>query len=118
MRTDVLSWDAQTRAQYGQEYVAQQGRLAGVSGRHVKGSPLRELHNGVFDVLTGRDGRGIRWLGSGSRIYDVVGTWMPHGLVSWMLGLQGERKVAMVGEEVGKEVGEAVGDWEEIETVG
>lgn len=113
MREDVLSWDAPTRAQYAREYVAQHAHLPGVSGGHTKGSSLRELHNGVFDVLTGRDGREIRWVGRGSRMYDLVGTWIPHGLVGWMLGLQGERKVAAVEEEVG----EAVGDWEEVETV-
>ena len=115
----MLSWDAQTRAQYAREYLAQRVQLEGLSGRHVKGSSLRELHNGVFDVLTGREGRGVRWVGRGSRIYDFVGTWMPRGLVGWMLGLQGEGKVVVVGgqeEEVGV-VGEGGGDWEEVETV-
>ncbi|KAA6416203.1 MAG: hypothetical protein FRX48_00923 [Lasallia pustulata] len=111
LRADVLSWDAQTRAQYAQEYVAQQAHLAGVSGHHVKGSSLRELHNGVFDVLAGRDRRETVWVGRGGRIYDLVGTWMPSGLVGWMLGLQVERKVAVRAGEVG----EGSGEWEEVE---
>ena len=111
MREDLLSWDAQTRAQYAREYMAQQAHLAGVSGSEVKGSSLKELHNRVFDVLTGREASEIRWLGRGSRVYDIVGTWVPYGLVGWMLGFQGQEKVATRSEEVGG----GGGDWEEVE---
>ena len=116
LRADVLSWDARTRAQYAGEYVAQQEHLAGVSGGLVKGSSLRELHNGVFDVLTGREGREVRWVGRGSRVYGFVGTWMPRGLVGWMLGLQGEGKVPGGGEGEAV-VGDGSGEWEEVGTV-
>ena len=105
----MLSWDAQSGAQYAREYVALQAHLAGVSGRHVKGSSLRELYNRVFDVLAGRERREMVWVGRGSSIYDLVGTWVPSGLVGWMLGLQGERKVAVGSEKVG----EGSGEWED-----
>ncbi|KAL9125808.1 MAG: hypothetical protein Q9217_005039 [Psora testacea] len=52
-----------------------------------KGSPLRELHNGIFDAIVRGKGRGgTIFVGRGSRTYDLVGRWVPPNIVEWMLG--------------------------------
>ena len=59
--------------------------VAGI-GSAVKGSPLRELHRGVFDAIISERGRsGTMYLGRGSRTYDYVSRWVPAGVVGWML---------------------------------
>ncbi|KAG8526965.1 uncharacterized protein KY384_008394 [Bacidia gigantensis] len=51
------------------------------------GSALRELHNNVFDVIVRSKGRNSTvFVGRGSRVYDIVGKWVPSGLVGWILG--------------------------------
>ena len=67
----------------------------------IRGSKLKELHNAVFDALappvvfkafgvaawgkTGRQARTV-YVGSGARLYDVVGKIAPEGLVGWIMG--------------------------------
>lgn len=54
-----------------------------------KGSPLRELHICVFDVMVqGRGRGGTVFVGSGARAYDMVGKRVPSGVVGWMMGLR------------------------------
>ncbi|KAI9828744.1 MAG: hypothetical protein M1832_001849 [Thelocarpon impressellum] len=99
-RADVLSWPAAARALYGRDYSA----LASSSPSSVRGSPMRELHNVVFDALApppasshpllgplGWRGRasGVRHVGHGAALYALVGAWAPAGLVGWMLGVRG-----------------------------
>jgi hypothetical protein len=57
------------------------------SGAGPKGSPLRELHNAVFDAMERGRGGTIR-VGMGSAIYGFVGTWIPRGLVGWIMGIR------------------------------
>lgn len=53
----------------------------------VKGQSLRELHNGVFDAIVRGKGRnGTIFVGRGARSYDLVGKWVPDGIVGWMMG--------------------------------
>ena len=53
----------------------------------VKGPSLRELHNGVFDAMVRGKGRnGTIFVGRGARSYDLVGKWVPDGIVGWMMG--------------------------------
>ena len=54
--------------------------------RGTKSSSLRELHDGVFDTVVGRISSGTIFLGRGSLTYDVVGRWVPKGLIGWMMG--------------------------------
>lgn len=56
------------------------------STRKAKGTSLRELHNAVFDALTQKRSRKVRWVGRGSITYEVIGNWIPSGLVGWMMG--------------------------------
>ena len=57
-------------------------------------SPLRELHNGVFDAIVGGRG-GTVFVGNGSWAYNLVGRWMPRGLVMRMMGQDGSEAVGM-----------------------
>lgn len=53
----------------------------------VKGQSLRELHNGVFDAIVRGKGRnGTVFVGRGARSYDLIGKWVPDGVVGWMMG--------------------------------
>ena len=73
----------------------------------TKGSPLRELHNGVFDAMTGKSRRSTVYLGRGSWTYDVIGRWIPGGMVGWMMGRVARR------EGLG-DLGEGA-EWERVE---
>ena len=114
-RADVLSWPAAARAAYARNYCA----LASAAGSRScvtgvganggpRGSPLRELHNDVFDALTVARPRRVWHVGSGSLLYGVVGGWVPAGIVGWMLGL---RRVS--SEEVAE--GSDTVDWEKVD---
>ncbi|KAI9698193.1 MAG: hypothetical protein M1836_004195 [Candelina mexicana] len=127
---DVLAWPASTRAIYAKNYFAQagspgnRGAIGGV-GVNIKGSPLRELHNSVFDALTiARPGR-VWHVGKGSLAYDLVGRWVPTGLVGWMLGVRRVSPSAMGSSPAtsvrtqspngSEEVPDASVEWERIE---
>ena len=93
--------------------------------QEAKGSSLRELHNGVFDAITGRIGRGggggVVFLGKGSWAYDFVGRWVPKGVVGWMMGggaraLDGGAEVVAGLEET--EGGDGSVEWEKVEQAG
>ncbi|KZF25997.1 DUF1776-domain-containing protein [Xylona heveae TC161] len=92
-RADVLSWPATARAAYAKNYVAQthagnRSCTGNGNGNGLKGSPLRELHNAVFDALTQSRPKQLWRVGRGSLVYDVVGKWAPRGLVGWMMGVK------------------------------
>ncbi|KAI9868564.1 MAG: hypothetical protein M1830_005635 [Pleopsidium flavum] len=117
-RADILSWPSSVRATYAKNYVAQSSAGStrgcingGGNGGGVKGSPLRELHNGVFDALTVKRPKNVWHVGNGSLVYDVVGKWVPAGIVGWMLGI---RSVGL-GREEGEEGGEVSVEWEKVE---
>ena len=44
---------------------------------------LRELHNEIFDAVTGRTS-GTIFVGRGARTYALVGAWAPAGLIGWL----------------------------------
>jgi Fungal family of unknown function (DUF1776) len=104
-RADVLAWSAAARAAYARNFVAQAQR-AGIRGYLCssssiggpRGGHLRELHNSVFDALTAKKPTRVWRVGSGSLVYDIVGRWVPAGIVGWMLGI---RRVNRGGEDAG-----------------
>jgi hypothetical protein len=60
------------------------------TGGGVKGSPLRELHNAVFDEMVRPNWRagGVVRVGQGALLYELVGTWVPRGVLGWVMGLR------------------------------
>lgn len=84
------AWPATTRALYAQNFESQTrtGQSRGFLSADKSGSSLRELHNAVFDAMTQKRPRSVWRVGRGSRTYDLVGNWVPEGLVGWMMGLR------------------------------
>lgn len=80
------AWPATTRALYARNFETQT-RTGHMNGDN-SGSSLRELHNAVFDAMTQTRPRSVWRVGRGSVTYDLVGSWLPDGLVGWMMGLR------------------------------
>lgn len=97
--TEVLAWSEQQRALYGPQYLSsiEQRPVATAGPSKVRGSPAKSLHYAVLDALEppSRDIFGrktpkqpVIYVGRGARSYNLIGRWIPGGLVGWMLGLQ------------------------------
>jgi hypothetical protein len=101
-RAEMLGWPEGARRIYGKNYISVTEREPNGSGS--KGSPLRELHNAVFDAMASRRGGTVR-VGMGSVMYGFVGAWVPGGLVSWMMGMRkvSRSNAAMFGSESGSD---------------
>jgi hypothetical protein len=98
----MLGWPEGTRQIYGRNFLSVAERGPSVGG--PKGSPLRELHNAVFDAMANRKG-GTERVGMGSSIYSFVGAWVPKGLVGWMMGMRRIRRTTIMSEsESGSDV--------------
>ncbi|KAI9770285.1 MAG: hypothetical protein M1840_003444 [Geoglossum simile] len=125
-RADILTWPAAARAAYARNFVVQAQR-AGMrghlySGNSIggpRGSHLRELHNSVFDALTAKKPKRVWRVGGGSLVYDIVGRWVPAGIVGWMLGIRrvsGGGEDAILGEDGlnGPDVPAQSVEWEKV----
>lgn len=70
-----------------------QGLFSGAeNGSIAKATSPRELNHTVFDALTHPRPKKIYRVGRGSLAYDIIGQWVPGGIVGWVLGL---RKVSL-----------------------
>jgi NAD(P)-dependent dehydrogenase (short-subunit alcohol dehydrogenase family) len=107
------AWPATTRALYASNFENQTraGQSRGFLNADSSGSSLRELHNAVFDALTQRRPRSVWRVGRGSVTYDLVGSWVPEGLVGWMMGL---RRVSLDTYAAPKHE-DSVQSWESVE---
>lgn len=115
----TYAWPPSARALYGQNYVTQ-SRIAGSrglfneNGAAAKGSSLRKLHKAVFDALTQKHPKQVWRVGRGSVAYDIVGTWVPQGIVGWMLGI---RRVSL--DEISEpQLQDSVQTWEKVDAEG
>lgn len=80
-RADHPDWTAAARAQYLKEHIAK------LTQERASGSSPRELHNTVFDAIIRGKGRGgTVFVGRGAWTYDLIGRWVPGGVVGWMMG--------------------------------
>ncbi|KAK4691450.1 hypothetical protein P7C71_g5555, partial [Lecanoromycetidae sp. Uapishka_2] len=58
----------------------------GLVPKSAKGTSLRELHNSVFDaIVRGKGKNGTVFVGQGSMMYDLIGKFVPSGIVGWMM---------------------------------
>lgn len=57
--------------------------------RLMRGTPMRKLHDSVFDALHTKSLSRTWHVGRGSLVYDVLGGWLPSALVSRMMGTMG-----------------------------
>lgn len=58
----------------------------GVPQRKLRGTPLRTLHDSVFDALVAKKPRRTWYVGRGSLAYGIVGNWIPPTVIGWMMG--------------------------------
>jgi Fungal family of unknown function (DUF1776) len=109
-------WHSSQRAAAQQSLYAQQP--AGNVADKARGSSLREFHNAIFDILNpgprfkafgivpwGASGCGSKagrtvYVGQGARVYDLVGKWVPDGLVGWLVRRQQGSRNGSEGVEV------------------
>ncbi|PVI08176.1 DUF1776-domain-containing protein [Periconia macrospinosa] len=89
---NTIAWPATSRKLFQANYVNQsrvlQSREMFNPAGSSSGSPLRTLHNAVFDALVQARPQKVWHVGRGSLTYDVVGNWVPAGLVGWMMGVR------------------------------
>lgn len=110
VRAEHPGWDAAARAKHLKEMFGK------MKSEKARGSPLRELHNTVFDCMTRGKGRGgTIFIGRGARTYSFVGRWVPGTLVGWMMGLkQGNGEAAFAGNAT-PESTRGSQEWEKVE---
>jgi len=84
------AWPTETQKLYATNFVNQTriGQSRGLFSQNSQGTPLRELHNAVFDAMTQKRPRKVWRVGRGSVTYGLVGDWVPNSLVGWMMGLR------------------------------
>ncbi|CAG8027663.1 unnamed protein product [Penicillium salamii] len=98
--TEVLAWSTQQRALYASQYLnsVEQRPVASAGPGTVRGSPARKLHYAILDALepTSRNVFGqkttkksVMYVGRGARSYNLIGAWVPSGLVALMMGYRG-----------------------------
>ncbi|KAI9699184.1 MAG: hypothetical protein M1820_007263 [Bogoriella megaspora] len=112
--TTVHTWPASTQSSYGRNFIAQSSGVV-----NVKGSPLRVLHNAVFDALVQKRPRQTWRIGRGSIAYEVISSLAPTGLVGWILGLRsvnGFNDRGGGGDEMTSDDGAHSGQWEKVES--
>jgi NAD(P)-dependent dehydrogenase (short-subunit alcohol dehydrogenase family) len=116
--TRTYGWLPNIRLLYAQNFISQ-GRIAegrglfGETGSTAKGSSPRELHNAVFDALVQRKPRNVWRVGRGSLAYDIVGNWVPTGIVAWVLGLRTVSLEELSGPQFMED--STVQSWEKVE---
>lgn len=112
---DTELWPPTARQSYASNFV-NQSRIARNRGMFCQngntGSSLRELHISVFDAITQKHPRRVWHVGRGSLTYDMVGNWVPAGLVGRMLGVQ---RVSL-DETAEPHHEDSAQSWERIET--
>jgi len=112
VHTRLIEWSSSARALFARNFI-NQAQPSSAPGGKARGTSVRELHAAIFDALTVRRPRHVIRVGRGSLAYDVVGNWMPGGLVSWMMG---NRKVD-VEEMMQQPSLEDSVHWEKVERV-
>lgn len=91
----TLAWPLSARRLYAQNFMNQsrivegQGLFSGAeNGSVARASSPRELNHTVFDALTRPRPKKVYRVGRGSVAYDIIGNWVPGGIVGWVLGLR------------------------------
>lgn len=90
---EMSEWSTHARNAYARNYNVSGKELKDNSvlmrkSKGSKGSSLRELHNAVFDALVQHHPRRVWRVGRGSLLHEAIGSWVPPGIVGWMMGMQ------------------------------
>lgn len=84
----------------------------GLVPKTAKGTSLRELHNSVFDaIVRGKGKNGTVFVGQGSRMYDLVGKFVPSGIVGLMMDAGKTPKVDVPEQDPSPERG---AEWDKV----
>ena len=92
-----MHYSSPTRALYSSKKAA--AAAAAAAGTKSTGTPMRELHHAVYDAIAGRSGREA-YVGRGSWAYEVVGRWVPGGVVGWMMRMRQRRADQQIGGDL------------------
>ncbi|KAI7512843.1 DUF1776-domain-containing protein [Hortaea werneckii] len=90
-------------------------RREGVPKPLFKATPLRALHDSVFDALVAKRPSRTWYVGRGSLAYDIIGRWVPAGIVGWMMGVNSKPKVIQEVKEEDMQGSQGSLTWEKIE---
>ena len=60
-------------------------RRDGLPAPKLTPTPLRTLHNSVFDTLVSKRPSRTLHIGRGSLAYDLIGSWLPPASIAWMM---------------------------------
>ncbi|KAK5124143.1 hypothetical protein LTR85_001846 [Meristemomyces frigidus] len=90
-------------------------RRDGVAKPMLKATPLRKLHDSVFDALVAKRPSRTWHVGRGSLAYDIIGSWMPPTVIGWMMGAS--RRPVVVEDVKEEEMQGSQGSltWEKID---
>ncbi|EME38482.1 hypothetical protein DOTSEDRAFT_95273, partial [Dothistroma septosporum NZE10] len=91
-------------------------RRDGVPPPKLRPTPLRQLHDTVFDTLTARRPQRTIRVGRGSLTYDIVASLMPPAFTGWMMGT-GSRPTTILTDASDEDLSASAGSitWEKIE---
>lgn len=95
--------------------VAAKQRREGIRESRIKATPLRRLHDSVFDALAAKSPAATYHVGQGSLTYDLVGKLIPAGLASWMMNLAERRRHSRENRHHGTLAIEGSSTWERVE---
>ncbi|KAK6510130.1 hypothetical protein TWF481_004844 [Arthrobotrys musiformis] len=111
-RADVLSWSPAMRSIYARGYMSSKS-----VGDGVRGSSLKEVNAAIVAGMLDKRAKKVMRVGSGSVAYEVIGRWVPEGVVGWMLGLNGGRRVteSVRGSPSGVQSLESSVEWERVD---
>lgn len=93
-------------------------RREGVPPPRLRPTPLRELHDAVFDQLVATKPRRTFHIGRGSITYDIVGRIMPPSFIAWMMApSSSSQKPAVTREPSEERLSGSVGSitWEHLD---
>lgn len=88
-------------------------RREGVPAPRFKPTPVRKLHDCVFDTLLARSPPSTLHVGRGSATYDLIGSWAPPAFIAWMMGTS--RPSPAFKEDLQSSSGSLIANWDKIE---
>lgn len=90
-------------------------RREGVPAPRLKPTPLRTLHDSVFDTLVAKRPWRTQYIGRGSLTYDIIGSIVPPACIAWMMG-QKARRAPVVEEMFHEDLQGSAGSltWEKV----
>ncbi|ODQ68292.1 DUF1776-domain-containing protein, partial [Nadsonia fulvescens var. elongata DSM 6958] len=94
IRADILSWPEPLRAIYARQYSASSSYLKSThsgntsslpSHGRTNGCTIKELYFTVFDCLVNPKPSRVYYVGRGSKLYEIMGRWIPEVVLGWLL---------------------------------